>query len=401
MAAVSVKVFVIDAEGTSLLPTHPARARKLLDGGKAVLLRVVPYTIRLTRIVEQPVGAFTVGIDDGAKWVGLAVVNPHTQEAVFMGTIQLRQDVSHKLTQRASFRRARRQRNTRYRPARFLNRHRAESWLSPSIRQRKDSIVRVVTDLQKLMPVASAVVEQGQFDVASMAAGRQLSGQEYQIPNYEGRKFRAKVLWRDKYTCQHCGSQSELQAHHIHPRHRGGSNTPHNGITLCADCHRTLHEGEWVLDKAPKRFQYPAHLQIGKRYLYKQLAGLALNVERCWGWMTSYWRQELGLVKSHEQDAVAMVCREYVPAIACRSYKILPKRKQVWADNPTKVAEEKGGFRHWDLVKAEHRNKGVVIGSVRSLKALRLTLRTGWDDNFEVSYRKARLLWRFKSIIYI
>ncbi len=90
---VTPKVFVIDFSGKPLLPTHPARARKLLDSGKATVYQVVPFTIQLNRVVENPVGEFTVGIDDGAKKVGIAVVNEKTQEVVFGGTIKLRQDV--------------------------------------------------------------------------------------------------------------------------------------------------------------------------------------------------------------------------------------------------------------------------------------------------------------------
>ena len=57
---------------------------------------MVPYTIQLHRVVDNPVGSFTVGIDDGAKEVGIGIVNEHTQEVDFVGTIQLRQDVSKK-----------------------------------------------------------------------------------------------------------------------------------------------------------------------------------------------------------------------------------------------------------------------------------------------------------------
>ena len=116
------KVFVIDKEGKPCLPTHPARARKLLRNGKAKVIRVVPFTIQLNRVIENPVGSFTVGIDDGAKNVGIAIVNETTREVVFRGTIQLRQDVSLKIKQRAQYRRARRTRKYRHRKARFLNR---------------------------------------------------------------------------------------------------------------------------------------------------------------------------------------------------------------------------------------------------------------------------------------
>ncbi|MCP4353183.1 MAG: HNH endonuclease, partial [Desulfobacterales bacterium] len=64
------KVFVVDGEGKPLLPTHPARARKLLESGKAAVERVVPFTVRLNRTVGNPAGSFTAGVDDGAKYAG-------------------------------------------------------------------------------------------------------------------------------------------------------------------------------------------------------------------------------------------------------------------------------------------------------------------------------------------
>jgi 5-methylcytosine-specific restriction endonuclease McrA len=396
----SGQVFVVDIEGQPLLPTHPARARQLLRDGKAKPHQMLPFTIQLTRRVENAVRELTVGIDDGAKEVGIAVVDEATQKVVFAGTIKLRQDVTRKMQQRAAYRRSRRSRKLRHRKARF-NRSKAKGWLPPTIRQKKDSIVRVVRDLQRILPLGRVIVEQGMFDTASLAAGQQLVGKAYQIADYEGRDFREKVLWRDGYQCQRCGSSHRLQAHHIHHKAHGGTNTPHNGITLCEPCHQALHEGLWVLNIKPKQFQYPAHLQAGKWYLHDTLINLGLQVEVCFGWMTSFWRKTLNLEKSHIHDAIAMVCQAQLPQIRCSDYLIIPKRRKVWDNNPTKTTTEKKGFRHWDVVQAKHRTRGLVSGSVRSLKASVLTLRTAWDDNFTVSYRQSRLLWRFDHIIYI
>jgi len=376
------------------LPTHPARARKLLREGKAKVKRVVPFTIQLERVIENPVGSFTVGIDDGAKEVGIAAVNEKTKEVVFLGTIQLRQDVSKKIKQRAQERRTRRSRKLRHREARFLNRkHKTPQ---PSIRQRKESILRVVKDLKKVLNITDVVIEQGQFDVSSLVAGKQLVGAEFQQSEYEGRNFRVKVLWRDKYSCQHCGSK----AHHIIGKGKGGTDTPKNGITLCKKCHDELHAGKWELNKRPKTFKYPMRLMQGKRYILKLLKSEGIDVKRCFGWMTAYWRKKIGIEKSHPKDAIAMVTRSYMPTIASLEYTIIPKRAKVWEDNPTKQSSEKMGFRHYDLVKAKHRTKGDVVGSVRSLKVRVMTLRTKFDDNFPVSYRKSRLLNRFNRIIY-
>jgi len=212
------KVFVIDVEGKALLLTHPARARKQLRDGKAIVEQVAPFVIWLKRTVDKPVCEFTVGIDDGAKTVGIAVVNEATEEAVFMGEIRLRQDVNRKMTERAMYRRTRRSRKTRSRRNKGKDRTYPQGWLPPTIRQKKESVVRVVSDLQRYLNITRCVVEQGEFDTYSLVAGEKLTGIAYQIPRYEGRVYHAKVLWRDKYTCHRCGSQDNLQAHHIQYR---------------------------------------------------------------------------------------------------------------------------------------------------------------------------------------
>ena len=392
------KVFVVDANGTPLLPTHPARSRKLLRVGRAKVIKVVPFTIQLTRVVDNPVGSFTVGIDDGAKKAGVAIVNEHNQEVVFQGEITLRQDVSRKLTQRATYRRGRRTRNLRYREPRFNNRKQMTPL--PSIRQRKDSIVRWITDMMKRVNITKAIIEEGQFDTSSLAAGYKLVGIEFQQSEYEGRNWRAKVLWRDKYQCQHCKSKDNLQAHHIKQRKDNGSNRVSNGLTLCEKCHEDLHKGLWQLNIKPKFFQYPMYLMQGKYYLREQIRLLGIEIETVCGWMTALWRNQIGLDKSHSNDAVSMVCRSYLPKLLSLSWLIKPKRTKIWDNNPTKTCNEKNGFRHYDIIKAKHRTKGIVVGSIKSLRKCGMTLRTSFDNNFPVSYKKSRLLQRPQGLVY-
>lgn len=52
---------------------------------------------------------------------------------------------------------------------------------------------------------------------------------------------RKAIYRRDGYTCALCGSTKYLQIHHYIHRGQGGSNSPHNLITLCADCHALAH----------------------------------------------------------------------------------------------------------------------------------------------------------------
>lgn len=68
---------------------------------------------------------------------------------------------------------------------------------------------------------------------------------ERQRKSLEYRLWRKAVFERDKYTCQKCGQiGGYLHAHHIKPY----SLFPKlrvdmkNGITLCTDCHKTIHK---------------------------------------------------------------------------------------------------------------------------------------------------------------
>ena len=52
---------------------------------------------------------------------------------------------------------------------------------------------------------------------------------------------RRAIYKRDGYRCALCDSNRGLQIHHIMKRSQGGSNSPHNLITLCWVCHAIVH----------------------------------------------------------------------------------------------------------------------------------------------------------------
>lgn len=255
-----VKVFVVDSEGIPLLPTTPRRARKLLDSDKASVRQVIPFTIQLKRRIDNPVGSFTLGIDDGARTVGVSIVNDKKNEVVFRGQLDLRQDVSRKMKERAQYRRSRRSRNLRYRKPRFDNRK--GSRIAPSIRCRKDSILRFVKDMSKKVKLVRAIVEEVNFN---------------------------------------------------HAKHNWG-----------------------------KPFSL---VEIGKSYLRDQIKSLGLHYEAVFGYQTKEWRIGLGLSKLHSNDAISLVCRARQPIISSMEYFVKPRRAKIWGNNPTKVCEERHGFR--------------------------------------------------------
>jgi hypothetical protein len=70
-------------------------------------------------------------------------------------------------------------------------------------------------------------------------AKRKNKEQDHGRRSPEDLAWKAEVFKRDNYTCQHCGSKKELEAHHIkavkdYPELRHDVS---NGLTLCHQCH--------------------------------------------------------------------------------------------------------------------------------------------------------------------
>jgi len=53
--------------------------------------------------------------------------------------------------------------------------------------------------------------------------------------------MRYRVLQRDGWRCQFCGSISGVEAHHIEHKSQSGSDFEENLITLCSRCHDLVH----------------------------------------------------------------------------------------------------------------------------------------------------------------
>ena len=58
---------------------------------------------------------------------------------------------------------------------------------------------------------------------------------------------RKKVLVRDNYTCQYCGSKEDITIDHVLPRSRGGKSTFLNCVASCKECN--IHRKQ---DKTPE-----------------------------------------------------------------------------------------------------------------------------------------------------
>src|SRR5215207_1015954 len=131
------RVLVIDQNKQSLMPTHPARARDLLTTGEAVVFRRYPFTIILKERDGGDVQPIALKIDPGSKTTGLAMVADFQRGKRVVWAAELTHrgpQIRDALLSRHQQRRSRRQRKTRYRPARFLNRRNPKGWLAPSLK---------------------------------------------------------------------------------------------------------------------------------------------------------------------------------------------------------------------------------------------------------------------------
>ncbi|MDP4508321.1 RNA-guided endonuclease IscB [Nonomuraea turcica] len=223
-------MFVLDKHGQPLQPCSPARARKLLKQGRAVVHRHTPFVIRLKdrTVAEREIDGVELGVDPGSQHTGIAAFTEQAGERRARFGIQLDHRgaiIRKKMQQRAAYRRGRRTRKVRYRKARFANRARPSGWLPPSLRDRVATTVSWVDRLARWAPVRAVHVERVAFDTHAIAAGRPLEGVEYQHGTLHGTEVREYLLAKWGRRCAYCAASGGTVEHRPHPptqprRHR-------------------------------------------------------------------------------------------------------------------------------------------------------------------------------------
>lgn len=304
-----MRVFVRNMQGKPLMPCSNRKARLLLKEGKAKIYQYNPFTIQLCYASREYVQECHIGIDTGTKHIGMAVTSE--DKVLFKGEFELRQDVKSSLDTRRSYRRDRRNRKTRYRKARFLNRKKKESWLPPSIENRINHTFKWINKLVALLPNPKLHIEVGKFDVAKMI-NPDVQGVDYQHgQTYGFYNVRYFVFARDNYTCQCCKKSKNkiLQTHHIIYRSNGGSNRADNLITVCTDCHTyENHQKGGILyqwqekRKKTKQYKEPPFMNVLRKRIFTQYPNAIIT----YGSETTPKRKELGLEKTHYNDAIVI-----------------------------------------------------------------------------------------------
>lgn len=359
-------VYVLNKDGEPLMPCNPTKARKLLKQNKAKVLRTEPFTIQLLYGSSGYKQNITLGVDAGSKHIGLSA-STSTKE-LYGADVELRNDIVDLLSTRRQCRNSRRNRKTRYRKSRFLNRVKSKNkgWLAPSVENKINTHFKVVKDVYKILPITSIIVETASFDIQKIK-NPEISGKQYQQGDQLGFwNVREYVLWRDNHTCQCCKGKSKdkiLNVHHIESRKTGGD-APNNLITLCETCHTSYHKGTVKLPSSIKRgvsFKDAAFMGIMRWSFYNRLKELYPNTYMTYGYITKNTRIENGLPKEHYIDALCISGHPKAKQLDYYYYQkqIRRNNRQIYKANIIKGGKKKlnqapryvKGFQLFDKVK--------------------------------------------------
>lgn len=260
----SVSVFVLDQNGTPMMPMAAAYARRLLKQHKAKHVPHHAFTIvQLTRVVLEPVTrplAMVVSIGLNTAELTVVVRTRHDQRVVLRVLIDLRTDIAWRMRRRAGHRRRRKSR-LRYRtpqrygrPFKLQRPSLAQSawakqhwpkrkmkskrrWYNAVVRWRVQAIERVISTLRSWLPLSEIAVIPDRFVEPNFG----------QTPYLKGKLAR----------CAYCGTQDGgLVIDHILPQSRGGSDAITNLVLACQPCNTT--KGNRTPEEAAMPIQYGA-----------------------------------------------------------------------------------------------------------------------------------------------
>jgi 5-methylcytosine-specific restriction endonuclease McrA len=309
---------VLNHNKQPLDPIHPGTARRLLKAGKAAVYRLYPFTIIYKQEVNQTPTPIVLKLDPGSKTTGIALLQ--NDKLIWAAELTHRgATIKAALLSRRQLRRGRRNRKTRYRQARFLNRTRPKGWLAPSLQHRVDTTITWVNKLIKFAPIGSIVQELVRFDLQQLE-NPEISGIEYQQGTLLGYSVREYLLNKWNRQCTYCQVENiPLQVEHIQPKAKGGSNRISNLCLACEKCNQKkgtldikvfLAKKPELLKKIQQQAKRPlkdaAAVNSTRWALFNALKAIGLLVETGSGGLTKFNRTRLGLPKTHWLDAACV-----------------------------------------------------------------------------------------------
>lgn len=311
-------VYVLSENGQPLMPTKRyGKIRHLLKDGKAKVVNRCPFTIQLLYQTTTYTQTLELGVDAGSKTIGLSVSSE--EKEYFSGEVAVRNDIVDLLSTRRQYRKSRHNRKTRYRVPRFNNRVHSKNkgWLAPSIENKCQSHVNVISKVTKILPISHITVELASFDTQKLKADMEGLKRPESTDYQQGEQLgfwncREYVLFRDNHECQCCHGKSKdkiLNVHHIESRKTGG-NAPNNLITLCETCHKAYHAGKITLPKDIKRkasYKDASFMGIIRWAVYNKLKKMYPDkISITYGYITKNTRIANNLPKEHRVDALCI-----------------------------------------------------------------------------------------------
>ena len=310
-------VFVLDKSKKPLDMITNAEARILIRKKLAVIHKIYPFTIRLRD--NSCIGndkSYTVKVDPGSRHTGIAIVD-NKNSVVMLAEIEHRGHLIKKnMDSRRAVRRSRRNRKTRYREARFLNRTKPKGWLAPSVKSRADNVINFIKKYKKLININKVMIENVSFDTAQMTSDDCLIGTDYQQGLLYNTKLREFIFSKTNGKCSYCGTKA-TEVDHIVPRAKDGTNSTYNLTPTCKSCNqkksnKTLKEFGKLMNKdyshlKPKKLPRDAAIvQSARNYMVREITKLIANTTTYPSWPTKYNRDQLGLPKEHYYDALSV-----------------------------------------------------------------------------------------------
>ena len=412
-------VFVLDKSKKPLDMISHAKARILLKNRLAVVHKVYPFTIRLkdNSCVSKD-RAYTVKIDPGSKHTGIAIVDDKDTVVMLTEVEHRGHIIKRDMNSRRVVRNSRRQRKTRYRESKFLNRTRPKGWIAPSVKSIADNVINFIKKYKKLLNITKVMIENVSFDTAQMSSDTKLIGIGYQQGPLYNTNLREFVFSRTNGRCSYCGAKA-TEIDHIIPRAQGGSNSVHNLTPACRSCNQkksnlSLKDFGEIMNKdyshlEPKKLPKDAAIvQIARNYMIKEITKLVSDTTTHDAWLTKYNRDSLGLSKQHYYDALSVgevpsKFNFFTDKILVISAKGRGSRKMCKVDKygfprtAAKASKSVEGFQTGDIVKAivpTGLKKGEYLGRVAVRSTGRLNIKTKSGLTKDIGYKYCHLIQR-------
>lgn len=409
----------------------------MLKSGRAVVHKRYPFTIRVKDCLVSncEVQPLTLKIDPGSKTTGIAISFTQKKDdvikenSIFLCELEHNSaKITNDMSSRASLRRGRRCRKTRYRQPRFNNRTKPKGWLAPSVRARVNGVQNLCDKLKALSNIQKVDVEYASFDMQKMVSPG-IEGVEYQQGTLLGYEVREYILQRDNHTCVYCDVKNvPLNIDHWIPRNprkgeEKGTDRIGNLVLSCISCNKkksNIPGEEFVTDKKrlaaiqakmTKKLVDATQTNILRKFIYNEFCEkYGANNVRGWnGARTKYNRHKFNINKTHSLDALCVGDIHEIkipknPSVLCIKAMGRGNRQMCQTDkfcfpkNIRSRTRKINGYQTGDIVEVNISKQGRLIPCGRYV--VRLTKSAGTFKGFILDKRVGISVKDIKKILH-